>query len=195
MGLFHALALSLAALLLAGCQNALKTMVAHVTIDAKAVHAIATANAAVNVCLADKSIDRWRAFEFSTTAAQFLDLVVFDEGYYKQVYEAQLTAIASASRNECQSLDGELPKFTAFLQENHAKISAQLGRMRSEENEQIMRLLSSYRAGGAGAVNPQVTFPPLQYRQEQPATQSYLVNTRQGLVQCRITNNSYVFCL
>lgn len=179
----------LLALLATGCANALKTMVAHVNIDNKAVHSIATANAGVNVCLAENSINRERAFEFSTIAAQFLDLVVFDESYYKQVYEQQLTATSG-----CSSLDSELPKMTAFLRENYNEIAARLGRMRAEENRQIMQSLNNFRAGAAYSY-PQAAFPPLQYRQEQAATQNYLVNTRRGLVQCRVTNNSYVFCL
>lgn len=194
MRIFQAIAASLAALLLAGCQNAMKTMVAHTTIDNKAVHAIARANAGVNVCLADKSIDREHAFEFSTMAARFLDLVVFDEDYYKQTYEAQLAAIGPTSPGVCKSLDDELPKMTAFLNENYDRIATRLGRLRAEENRQILQSISNFRGSGI-SVNPQLAFPPLQYRQEQPATQNYLVNTRKGLVQCRVTNNSYVFCL
>lgn len=68
-----------AVVLMSGCANALKTMVAHTTIDNRAVYFLARANAGVNVCLAEKAIDRQRAYEFSTIAAQFLDLVVFDE--------------------------------------------------------------------------------------------------------------------
>lgn len=182
------------AFLVSGCANALKTMVAHSTIDDKAVHGLATANAGVNICLAEKSVDTARAFEFSTIAAQFLDLVVFDESDYKRVYEQQLMAAAKSSSTMCSSLNSELPRMTAFLRENYNRIAAQLGRMRAEENRQIAESISSFRSGATHG-SPQVQFPPLQFRQEQPATQNYLVNTRRGLVQCKVTNNSYVFCL
>lgn len=182
-------------MLVAGCQNALKTMVAHTTIDNKAVNAIATTNAKVNVCLSEKSIDKDRAFEFSTIAAQFLDLVVFDESYYKQVYEAQLAGMPQNGFYVCGALNDELPKATLFLRENYNSIAARLGRMRAEENRQIMQSLSNFRASAASSSYSPAAFPPLQYRQEQPATQTYLVNTRRGLVQCRSTNSSYVFCL
>lgn len=195
MRLIQILAVFTIAVLLGGCQNALKTMVAHITIDNKAVYAIASTNAKVNVCLSERSIDKERAFEFSTIAAQFLDLVVFDESYYKQVYDEQLAGMPQNGFYVCGSLNDELPKATLSLRENYNSIAARLGRMRAEENRQIMQSLSNFRAGAASSSYPQVAFPPLQYRQEQPATQSYLVNTKRGLVQCRVTNNSYVFCL
>lgn len=180
---------------LSGCGNALKTMVAHTTIDNRAVHSLATANAEVNICLAEKALNRERAFEFSTIAAQMLDLVVFDEGYYKQIYEQRLTASAGNNSSMCSSLDGDLPKRTTFLHENYNRIAANLGRMRAEENRQIMESINRFRASTAYSTPQLAQFPPLQFRQEQPATQNYLVNTRRGLVQCRVTNNSYVFCL
>ncbi len=170
-------------------------MVAHTTIDNKAVYEIASANAAVNVCVAEKSVDRQRAYEFSTIAAQFLDLVVFDESYYKQVYEQQLRSnSATRSSANCGKVESELPKMTAFLHDNYNSIAARLGRLRAEENRQIMESINSFRSTATYS-SPQPQFPPLQFRQEQPATQNYLVNTSRGLVQCRVTNNSYVFCL
>lgn len=184
-----------AVMLMSGCANALKTMVAHTTIDNKAVHFLARANAGVNVCLAENAIDRQQAYEFSTIAAQFLDLVVFDEGYFKQVYDEQLTSIAANSSSLCGSLDNELPKMTAFLHMNYNTIAARLGRMRAEENRQIMESLSNFRSNAPYTTPQPAQFPPFQFRQELPATQNYLVNTRRGLVQCRVTNNSYVFCL
>lgn len=195
MKTFQALAVCFIAVLLVGCQNALKTMVAHTTIDNKTVYQVAKANAGVNVCLADKLVDRERAFEFSTIAAQLLDLVVFDENYYKQIYEEQLTALSRGGFGNCKSLDDELPRMTAFMHQNYDRIAAGLGRMRAEENRQIMQSINNFRAGAASSYPQVAAFPPLQYRQEQPATQNYLVNTRRGLVQCRVTNNSYVFCL
>lgn len=184
-----------AVMLMSGCANALKTMVAHTTIDNKAVHFMAKANAGVNVCLSEKAIDRQRAYEFSTIAAQFLDLVVFDENYFKQVYDEQLISIAASSSSLCGSLDNELPKMTAYLHENYNTIAARLGRMRAEENRQIMESLSNFRPSATYSAPQPAQFPPFQFRQEEPATQNYLVNTRRGLVQCRVTNNSYVFCM
>ena len=189
-------AVGLLGLILSGCGgNLLKTMVAHTTIDNKAVYEIAMANAATNVCVAEKAVDRQRAFEFSTIAAQFLDLVVFDQSYYKQVYDQQLQSFgASRNSSDCNKLENELPRMTTFLHENYNRIAANLGQRRAEENRQMMESISSFRANSTYS-SPQAAFPPLQFRQEQPATQNYLVNTKRGLVQCRVTNNNFVFCL
>lgn len=191
----QAAAVVCAVVLVSGCANALKTMVAHTTIDNKAVYFLAKANADVNVCLAQKAIDRQRAFEFSTIAAQFLDLVVFDESYFQRVYDEQLKATAASTSSLCNSLDNELPKMTAFLHENYNTIAARLGRMRAEENRQIMESISSFRMSAPYSSPQPARFPPLQFRQESPPTQNYLVNTKKGLVQCKVTSNSYVFCL
>ncbi len=186
----------LSGLILSGCGgNLLKTMVAHTTIDNKAVYEIARANAATNVCVAEKAVDRQRAYEFSTMAAQFLDLVVFDQSYYKQVYDQQLESLwAARNSSDCGKLEGELPRMTTYLHDNYNRIAANLGQRRAEENRQIMESMSNFRSTATYS-SPQPQFPPLQFRPEQPATQNYLVNTRRGLVQCRVTNNSYVFCL
>lgn len=84
---------------------------------------------------------------------------------------------------------------TASLYDNYNTIAARLGRMRAEENRQITDSLSNFRSSATYNTPQTAKFPPLQFRQEQPATQNYLVNTRSGFFQCRVTNNSYVFCL
>jgi len=80
-------ALVLSTFLLGACQNALKTMGAHIRIDNNRTFEIAKANAYTNVCLSENMVNRQHAYEFSTIAAVTLDQVVFDQDFYKTSYE------------------------------------------------------------------------------------------------------------
>lgn len=176
----------------------LKTMVAHSTMDKEGTYHIARLNAYTNVCLSDKMMDRQRAFEFSTIAAQFLDLVVFDNDVYKKAYEGNLDAALATSKqganvNECTSLNSELPQITTALRDRYNSIAQRLGKLRAEENRQIAQSLSNFRLASTPIY--QTSFPQFEYTQEQSRTQTYLVNTKSGLTQCRVTNNNFVFCL
>ena len=198
MKTLYVAALLLLSSFLGGCQNMMKTMVAHITIEDRATYNIAKTNAYTNVCLSDKMMDRQRAFEFSTMAAQFLDLVVFNNDLYKKTYESNLESAYQLSKRgaisgECKTLENDLPKVTEYLHENYNSIAQRLGKLRAEENRQIAQSLSNFRL----ATTPiyQTSFPQFEYTQEQPRTQTYLVNTKSGLTQCRVTNNNFVFCL
>ena len=180
--------------LIAGCQNMGKTMFAHHTISKEMTRVFAGANAAVNICIAENKLDRENAYQFSTTMANFLDLVVFDENYYRETYERALRAPGPIN---CSTINADMPRETEKLRAHHRHIAADIGRARAEESREIAQTL---RGIGALGVNPPVLprrteFPPLQFRSELPPTQSYLIQTRNGQVHCKVTNNSYVFCL
>jgi hypothetical protein len=198
MKTLYVAALLLLSSFLGGCQNMMKTMVAHTTLDNAATSDLAKLNAYTNVCLSDKMMDRQSAYEFSTIAAQFLDLVVFDNGVYKKAYEGNLDAALATSKrganvNECTSLNRDLPQITTTLRGSYNSIAQRLGRMRAEENRQIAQSLSNFRLATTPIYQP--SFPQFEYTQEQSRTQTYLVNTKSGLTQCRVTNNNFVFCL
>lgn len=193
------IALIPAALLLSGCENMLKTMVYHHKLYPAAVQQMAQANAATNLCLAENKVNKGLAFAFSNTAAQYLDLTVSDSKYYKQEYDtawnsmyANVGDIAGLTRF-CSDLEANLPRMTSNLQERYANVAQDLKVGRAIENQQLMQTMSSF---GAQASQPiKFSFPSVTYKNEQPTAQNYLVNTKSGLVQCRVTSTNYVFCI
>lgn len=197
----YLLALVASIFLLGGCQNMLKTMVAHIRIDSTQTAFIAKGNAYTNFCLSKNMIDKQIAYEFSSIAAEMLDLVVFDIVFYKTTYENTISAaieeyqkapvgVASA----CHDLEIiYLPKQTTELRRVYQNYARELGVARSEENQRIAQSMSNFRVPSTPI--PQMNFPNVQYSQEQSNTQNFLVNTKSGLTQCRVTKNNFVFCL
>lgn len=188
------------AFLVSGCQNMMKTMVAHVNISEQGTRLLAKINAEVNICLAEKILDRQDAYKFSVTGAEALDLFVFNENTYKTHYEDNLNKSLAMKRenpalltSECEKLGRQLPNITEGLSGQISAGVERLGRMRAEENRQILQTMNSFSAN-MSSYSYEVPLPKLQYRSETPSTQSYLVNTSSGLRQCRVTKNSYVFC-
>ena len=186
--------------LLGGCQNMLKTMVAHIRIDKTEAAYIAQGNAYTNFCLSKNMLDRQTAYEFSTIAAEMLDLVVFDNDYYKTIYENTVSGVneeyqkaPAGATQACQNLENRLPTVIAKLRSNYKDYARDLGVARSEENQRIAQTMSNFRVPNTPI--PQMNFPNVQYTQEQSHTQNFLVNTKSGLTQCRVTKNNFVFCL
>lgn len=178
----------------------LKTMVAHISIDKSETAYIAKGNAYTNFCLSKKMLNKQSAYEFSTVAAEYLDLVVFDNDFYKNTYENEVVKLdadfvrgpAEAAR-ACRDLGEHLPSVTDKLLSKYRSYAKELGVARSQENQRIAESMSSFRAPNAPV--PQMTFPSASVPQE-PKTQSFLINSGSGgLTQCKVVNNSYVFCL
>ena len=183
-----------------GCENMMKTMVAHINLTEQGTRLLAEVNAKVNLCLAEKLVDRREAYKFSVTGAEALDLFVFQGNVYKTHYEETLNmGVAMKQENlplftsHCKKLDRELPSITEGLNGQINAGTQRLGRMRAEENRQILQNMNSFSAN-MRSYSYEVPLPKFQYRNETPATQNYLVNTSSGLRQCRVTSNSYVFC-
>jgi hypothetical protein len=186
--------------LLGGCQNMMKTMFTHIRIDNFETAAIAKANAATNFCLSKSMLDRKNAYEFSTVAAEFLELVVFDNEFYKTTYERNVSMFDGFNKNDpagsapaCQQLETELPAMTAKLLSNYRSYAQQLGAARSEESRRLAESLSNFRLPNTPA--PQMNFPSIGYSKEPSPSQHFLVNTKDGLTQCKVTKSNFVFCL
>lgn len=188
--------------LLSGCGNMLKTMVAHHRLNPAAVQQLAQANAATNFCLAHAKVDKGLAFAFSNAAAQYLDLTVSDSQDYKRQYDAVWNRASAEGVSDtaglqsmCNSLESNLPRMTNNLHERYAEVAQSLSVARSIENQQMAQTLS-----GFGKNLPQPTpvaysFPQVSYTSQQPTAQNVLVNTKSGLVQCRVTSANFVFCI
>jgi hypothetical protein len=198
------LALVASTLLLGGCQNMLKTMVAHIRIDNEEAAFIARANAYTNFCLSKNMVNKQTAYDFSTTAAELLDLVVFDNDFYKATYERAVSDVAERDRRnsaeagpECEKLDKNLPTVTAKLRSNYRGYAKELGVARSEENQRLAQQMSSFKLPNTPTpqISPPMSFPNIGYAQQQPQAQNFLINSKSGLTQCRVTKNNFVFCL
>lgn len=189
-----------AMLLLSGCQNMLKTMVAHIRIDSKQTAFIAKGNAYTNFCMSKSLINRQTAYEFSTVAAELLDLVVFDNDFYKTSYENTIQEMNDGYLKSpdgagpgCKGLEENLPKVTTELNDAYRKYAQELGVARSDENRRLAQTMSNFKLPSTPV--PQMNFPNVNFSQEKSSTQNFLVNTKSGLTQCRVTNGNFVFCL
>lgn len=186
--------------LLGGCGNLLKTMVAHIRINNSESGFIAKGNAFTNFCLSKNMMNRQTAYEFSTVAAELLDLVVYDNNYYKITYDNTISEWdglfqknPSEAAPTCKELENKLPEITAKLQKNYISYARELGVARSEENRRIAESMSNFRVPNTPM--PQMNFPNVNFSPEKSQTQNFLVNTKNGITQCRVTNGNFVFCL
>lgn len=178
----------------------LKTMVANIRVDSTQTAYIAKGNAFTNFCLSKNMLNRQVAYEFSTVAAEFMDLVVFDIDYYKTTYENTILGAneeyqksPAGAAPACYELEKDLPAIIVKLGSKYREYARELGVARSEENQRIAQSMSNFRVSNTPI--PQMNFPNVQYSQEQSHTQNFLVNTKSGLTQCRVTKNNFVFCL
>lgn len=201
------LALVASSLLLGGCQNMGnigKTMFDHIRINSAKTAYIAKGNAYTNFCLSKNMLDKQLGYEFSTVAAEFLDLVVFDNEFYKNTYENAVAAVdadykkdSNAAAVACKSLEGDLPKVIAEFRTVYSKYAEDLGVSRSAEYQKIAQSMSNFSLPATPM--PQTPaprdFPNFGYAQQQPQTQNFLINSKSGLTQCRVTKNNFVFCL
>lgn len=200
MNKLNILAIVASTFLLGGCQNMLKTMVAHIRINNTQTEFIANGNAYTNFCMSKNLINRQTAFEFSSIAAEMLDLVVFDNDFYKSTYENTVLSMDAEYKRDsaratpaCEKLEGNLPKVIAELRTAYSKYAGELGVARSAENQRIAQSMSNFRLPNTPI--PQMNFPNVGYSQQQSQTQNFLVNTKSGLTQCRVTRSNFVFCL
>jgi hypothetical protein len=194
------LALVASTLFLGGCQNMLKTMVAHIRINNTQTELIAKGNALTNFCMSKNLMNRQIAYDFSSIAAEMLDLVVFDNDHYKATYENIVSGVdekykknSDAAVAECEKLEENLPSFTAELRTYYSKIAAELGVARSEENQRLAQSMSNFRLPSTPM--PQMNFPNVGFSQKQSQSQNFLINSKSGLTTCRVTNSNFVFCL
>lgn len=206
MSLMKTLALSALAagtVLLAGCQNMGKTMFAHITIDNMQTMWVAKGNAAANFCLAHNAVDRQSAFDFSVAAAAFLDLVVFDNDFYKSTYETMIGQLnaehgsnPAATSVSCKQFGDALPRLTAQVTDTYRSYAQQLGVARAEESQRLAQSMRSFQLPNTPMPQrPQPVFPNFSYSQQQSQSVNVLVNSSSGITQCRVTKNSFVFCL
>lgn len=203
MNKLNLLALVASTFLLGGCQNMLKTMVAHITISKHDTAFVANGNAATNFCLSKNMIDKQIAYDFSITAEEFLGLVVFDNNFYKTTYENSVSELYGLNLKEpsgaaqmCEQLKERLPAIIANLRRDYNSYARELGVARSEENQRLAQQMANFRAPTMPNIPaPQTNFPNFGYSQEQSKTQTYLINTNSGINQCRVTKNNFVFCM
>ena len=55
--------------------------------------------------------------------------------------------------------------------------------------------MNQHTAAMYAAIPTTYSYPNLKYVEERPATVNYLVNTSKGMVQCRVTDKNFVFCM
>jgi hypothetical protein len=192
--------------LLSGCETMMETMFTHIVLNETLVAHIATGNALVNFCLANNAIDKNTAYAFNNVSAQLLDITVIDRNFYKSSYskamdEVQNLASRSSSseiRAECSKGERELPPITERLTNTYMQFSRELAMARAQERQQMATMLTNFGKNWSQQSYPTMYgWPTVKYveAQAQPASVNYLVNTSNGLIQCRTTNKNYVFCM
>ena len=187
------------ALLLTGCESMMERMWTHYVLPEGAVSQVAMLNAAVNVCLANKAIDKNVAYAFSSVGAQYLDVGVFDKSFYKKTYQDTIEKITTMTGlpEGCAKIEGELPRITQQYADSYMKMSTDLAITRAQERQQMAAMLNNFGKSWGPQNYPETySWPKVNFVETEPSSNSlYMVNTSKGLVQCRTTNKSYVFCM
>ena len=83
---------------------------------------------------------------------------MFDQSYYKQVYDEKPQSFGAAGSRYCDKLEDDLPKMTAFFRNNYNSIAANLGQRRAEENRQMLDLISRFKVTATSAGTISVAF-------------------------------------
>jgi len=192
------------AIFISGCSNMMETMFTHYRLNEDVVAVMARRNAAINVCLANNSIDKNISYAYSSVNAQFLDITVIDKDFYKKTYETAVDQLQSIVQKEsmsdvrqgCNELEKSLPIVTEQMAKDYIRISNDLAKSRSQERQQMAIMMSNF-GSNMRAMNFPATYswPNISYLEERTPNVNYLVNTSKGMVQCRITNKNYVFCM
>lgn len=191
----------LSALLLSGCQNMLKTMVAHITISDEETASLAKKNAAVNYCLSRQLLNKQNAYEFANIATNYLDLVVFDKDFYKNTYENAYAEIDVQMKREpggapsgCKFVEEKVPEMTANLTANYRSYQRELGVARSQENRELAQMMSNFRMPSTPM--PAMAAPAGPFSTQPSRPQNILIHTPNGgMTNCRVTSSNFVFCL
>jgi hypothetical protein len=194
---------------LSGCANMMETMFYHVTLDDRAIGYIAKINAGVNLCAAENMIDRNLVYAFNSVSAQLLDITVINRPLYKSSYENYAKSFINWSESsnrlnsECTSLQSDLPKITQQMADQYMSISQRVAAGRAEERQQMAVMMSDFRNNMNQFSNSMAhmnyankySWPNVTFTQEKPAAVNYLVDTKKGFIQCRVTNKNFVFCM
>ncbi|WP_156328122.1 hypothetical protein [Massilia sp. WF1] len=184
---------------IAGCEHMMETMVAHYNMGDKTLNHIALGNAMVNVCLANKAVDKNIAYAYSNVSAQLLDISVLDRDQYKQIYQTnfdRLTAEGGDIKTNCSQLEQYLPKVTQDYANSYMNIASDLSLARAQERQQMAAMMSNFGTNWSKPIAPiTYTWPNISYANTQPSGENYLVKTSYGLLKCRVTNKYYVFCI
>lgn len=180
---------------LSGCE----TMMTHYTMGETTLNHIARGNAMVNVCQAYSAINKNVAFGYSSVSAQLLDVSVVDRDAYKRAYDSYLasaSADTSSIYQHCGQLEQGLPKVTNDYAELYSKIVRDLSLARAQEQQEMAVMLRNFGSNWTRPVAP-VTYswPHVSYSSSQLSPGNYLVKTSNGMLNCRMTDKNFVFCL
>jgi hypothetical protein len=183
--------------------TACETFLAHYRMPENLVTIIGKLNSTVNHCLASGELNKPEGYAFNAVSAQFIDIAVLDEDVYRKRYDEGRTEMekrgsveVDGKRYGCVRLGRDLPEMTAGLFKLYSNVSTQLHQARAAELTQMAGNLNNLgrNSYGGSTYVPTYEWPKLTYV-DQPKTTNYLVNTSRGLVQCRVTNKNYVFCM
>lgn len=184
--------------LLTGCESMMQTMFTHYKLPEGAVLQVAQLNAVVNICLAKNLVDKNVAYAFSSVGARYLDVGVFDRDFYQNSYQKTLAKVqAQPDLNEgCAQVERSLPAITKQYADSYTRMASNLAATNAQERQQMATMLGNF-GNNWNQPNYAMTYswPTVQYVETQSSSNLYLVNTSKGLVQCRTTSKSYVFCM
>lgn len=126
-------------LMLSGCANGVKTMVAHYNLSSSQTVKLARINASINVCMSENLLNKGEAYQYSVLAAERLDLTVSDADLFANQYDTDIknfTAHKTASDfpEFCSKLDSALPSMSTDLRMAYNNIASDLGAARAQEN-------------------------------------------------------------
>lgn len=188
-------ALAISVPVLVGCE----TMMTHYRMGAATLDHIARGNAMVNVCQAHGAINKNVAFGYSSVSAQLLDVSVLDRDAYKRAYDAYLVSASADTRGiyqNCGQLEQGLPKVTNDYAELYSNIVRDLSLARAQEQQEMAVMLRNFGSNWTRPVAP-VTYswPHVSYSSSQLSPGNYLVKTSNGMLNCRMTDKNFVFCL
>lgn len=192
--------------LLTGCESMMETMFTHIVLPDPYVERIAQANAFTNICLAYGAIDKNVAYAFNSASAQLIDITVIDRDVYKRSYDGVVNLIPKdipkdvdpgpKFRSECAEIGKNLPAVTKKVSDQYMQYSRELSVARAQDRQQMAAMLSNMGSGWSQqSYATTYGWPSVKYVEEKSSSTNYLVNTSRGLVQCRITNKNYVFCM
>ncbi|WP_226703627.1 hypothetical protein [Microbulbifer elongatus] len=182
-----------------GCE----TMFAHYRINDVAVMEFAQRNIISNTCVDKGFYDPSLVYEYNYVAASFLDFAVINEELYKSEYArlAQFTAGVPDYEIEsgCEQAKSQWAPYTEKLKAEYARAKQSVTLARQAELSSIGTSLGQMGAdmsntASATSGNAFVP-PPVKYADNNSgAGNHYLINTKNGMVQCKTTAKGYVFC-
>jgi hypothetical protein len=189
-------------LMIAGCAGFTETMFAHYPLDNAYIGYVAGKNAAINICLANKSFEYNEVSDLNYYLAKILDISVFDEELYKKRYKELIDMDKGVSENAryemCKNFRSMIPEYTRHYGKNYYHISQSIRRGRQEEINAMANSLSSFGntlSNTAQQMQYNIKIPEVNFKPENKnQVDHYLVNTSSGLRQCRVTSKGYIFC-